>query len=401
MKTSQIKLIAGGAVVLTALTFTLVLNQKPKQNQPSLQQKIALLDYMIETEPGNQAQLSSNSPSDSGDQSGQVKKEGLELEFYQIYKKSYMEIVDYLLNRASDTRIQNPEKMLGIYLDQMSRVYYRADVASQEFDAEIRRQLQIPEGERIESMMDHPIYRTKLLPYWIIKDRIGTQIKYVLLRLLIIESSQTYGPETGMPEQNIRAAQSMLNYTRQIWNHIANDDAESENYKMMNRLVRYAAQDLFHDIGYAVKTYIDDHRDAFGSLPPANLSEFLVLTNRIAYKDEADQKSWEREIRQDLANMVNIQKLEGEAERQLPADSPLSWVSVIQRELSLQLRESTTAKASSREPNAAGKFCPDAANSRGNIVGNEFPQGIWAMTLDDGPHATHSATILNAFESTG
>src|SRR5205085_756881 len=43
---------------------------------------------------------------------------------------------------------------------------------------------------------------------------------------------------------------------------------------------------------------------------------------------------------------------------------------------------------------------PDAGGA-GNITGNRFNPGVWALTLDDGPHPTHTQGMISAIQGVG
>jgi len=52
-----------------------------------------------------------------------------------------------------------------------------------------------------------------------------------------------------------------------------------------------------------------------------------------------------------------------------------------------------------RTPQALDVLEPDSGG-KGNVTGNRFPQGKWAMTFDDGPNPTHTAGMYETLKST-
>jgi peptidoglycan/xylan/chitin deacetylase (PgdA/CDA1 family) len=392
MEKSKKRFILGGIVVgalaIGTLSMTGALTHKElTKSDPTYQQKLVLLHDFVETQELNEISMSSAKPS---------KLQGLDREFFDLYNMNYVDVVNYIVDRAQKQSIKDPEKMLGFYLEQMSRVYFQADLEIQEFDKTLQEELAKPANERVNSMMALPIYQEQLIPLWIMKEKIGKQIIYVILNMLMMENAEGF----DVPTEKIQAANQVLNHTREIWAQIAEDNAANPTHKRNNRVIRYALQDLFRDTAYAVAKYIEDHYNAFNIYPPATVSSFLSLTRDLAFQKESEQKEWEEKIRSDLAAEVQNEatRLSSEAATQS------SWITLVRRSLAISLQAS--AHAFPKDPqqarttqNAAAKFCPDANNARGNIVGNEFPKGTWAITLDDGPNAAHSGTILNAFKA--
>lgn len=55
---------------------------------------------------------------------------------------------------------------------------------------------------------------------------------------------------------------------------------------------------------------------------------------------------------------------------------------------------------SGRKPQALDSLYPDPGGS-GHVTGNRFPANTWAMTLDDGPHPTHTPGMFKVFSDAG
>lgn len=385
MKTSSKLLLACAFTMFSYLTWNQFDQKQKRSGLPTYQQQAVLLNDFIESQPLHEISFAS-----SGDNGLQ----GLDRDFFELYNSNYADIIQYLLGRAVNSQVQNPEKMLGLYLEQMSRVYYRTDLKTLEFDQILSAELRKPAAERLNSMMEHPLYQQNLVPLWIMREKIRKQIIYVTLNMLMIENADGY----DMPPEKSASAHRMLGFLRTTWEQIALDNAPTPDRLKLNRILRFALQDLFRDATYVIAKYVDDYYNAYKLYPPENVTSFLNLTKQIVFKDEAEQKLWEEKIREDLKDAVA-------AENQSRSNEMAqSWLSLVEHELGQSLQESRhdftpQVKPQSRTTQtAAPKFCPDASNARGNIVGNEFPKGTWAITLDDGPNANHSRTILNAFK---
>ena len=382
MKSSFKVIILCGVVALSFLTWKQINQHKQLSGRPTLKQQIALLNDFIESQPLNEASFASSTENEL---------QGLDRDFFQLYQSNYAEIVEYLIGRATNPAVKDPEKMLGYYLEQMSRVYYRTDIKTAQFDELLKAELRKPASQRLNSMMEHPIYQQNLVPLWIMREKIRKQIIYVTLNMLMIENADGY----DMPPEKSHVANKMLGFLRTTWEQIALDQGTDPQRQKMNRVLRYALQDLFRDTAYAISKYVDDYYGAYTIYPSDNVISFLNLTKQILFKDEAEQKAWEEKIRSDLKDAISNENTS------MAAEMTSSWLSLVENELRSSLQESRYdfATPSRTTQAAAAKFCPDANSSRGNIVGNEFPKGTWAITLDDGPNANHSRTILNAFKS--
>ncbi len=368
---------------LSALSFIIWSQYKPAHQlaRPTYQQQLPLLNHFIESQPLNEATFAS---------SIENSLQGLDRDFFDLYNSSYSEIILYLLDRSTNLAVKDPEKMLGYYLEQMARVYYRTELKAAQFDEILKTELRKPAAERLNSMMEHPIYHQHLVPLWIMQDKIKKQMIYVTLNMLMIENADGY----DLPPEKSQVAHRMLSFLRQTWEQIALDNAKDSERKKLNRVFRYVLQDLFRDATYVIAQYIDDYYNSFKLYPPENVTSFFNLTKQILFKDEAEQAAWKEKITNDLKNILATEQ------NSLLGEISSSWISLVEKELGDSLQESRqdfTGQTRTTQADAA-KFCPDAGSSRGNIVGNEFPKGTWAITLDDGPNATHSKTILDAFK---
>jgi peptidoglycan/xylan/chitin deacetylase (PgdA/CDA1 family) len=355
-----------------------------EKKRPTFQEAIALLDNYVDSDADPQSRGIASAEG--------AKLTGLDKDFFDLYSSSSTDVVNYLVNRSLNPNVQDPEKMLGHYLEQMSRIYYRTDIKVQQFDKILVAELRKSPENRIDSMMNHSVYKNDLVPLWIMKEKIRKQIIFVILKLLYMEHAVT----TEVTPDKMQAAKNMISFTRQIWTHIGQDNAPNPEHLRNNRVIRFVLQDLFRDTSYTIVANMDEYYRKWEAYPPPNISEFLKITQDIIVDSPEELKTLEASIRADLSLQVENEtdSIKEEAGR------PTSWIALVRQQLGSQLVESyDVMKAQSRTPQADAKFCPDASSARGNIVGNEFHKGVWAVTLDDGPHSTHSATIFNAFKN--
>ena len=92
-------------------------------------------------------------------------------------------------------------------------------------------------------------------------------------------------------------------------------------------------------------------------------------------------------------NLMSSKKIESFIQKE--------WNEYFKSEDSTQvLNEFLNEQLESRSPQALDDLQP-AADGRGNVTGNKFPQGTWALTFDDGPHAKFTQGMFDALSQNG
>ncbi len=101
----------------------------------------------------------------------------------------------------------------------------------------------------------------------------------------------------------------------------------------------------------------------------------------------------QNEINSAKAQSVTFQKTR--KKRALDRAFEKEWTTYLdQRE-----KEVNAEKAADRQPNTDVLY--PSPGGTGNITGNAFKPGFWAITFDDGPHPTHTMGMVNAMNSAG
>lgn len=92
-------------------------------------------------------------------------------------------------------------------------------------------------------------------------------------------------------------------------------------------------------------------------------------------------------------NLMSSKKVEGFIQKE--------WDEYFKSENNAQVfNEFLNGQLESRSPQALDDLLP-AADGRGNITGNKFPQGTWALTFDDGPHPKFTQGMFDALSQNG
>lgn len=376
------KLFVGVFVVFAILGgYSVWHKQKPTGDTPtaqksplSLEQKLALVPYP----PDADLTASPRDPASSELNADQK-------DYFQIYEQKYSAIALYLMKKAQDKTQEDSQKILGRYLDQMSKIFYRTDVKVKEFDKVL--------GSEASSkkfgppMTERPLYKGDLIPLWVLREKVRNQIAHVLKDLLVYETDPAF------KDEQLAAVKAILDYTRGIWTMIADDSANGD-YKIANRVTRLVLQDLFEEIDQIISDFSERYYTKSGHPVPSNFNEFQALLNRMIFKDEQERQTVLMQVQRDFDKLVDQ---EDQIEKNEVRQKKLSWITIAKKDIMKALEEDQTNK---RDPQSTG-ICPSGSESMGNITGSGFPKGTWALTLDDGPHVKHTDTIFQAFTQNG
>ncbi len=92
-----------------------------------------------------------------------------------------------------------------------------------------------------------------------------------------------------------------------------------------------------------------------------------------------------------------------EEKDQQEIDQMAKQLSTATTELSQEIEAEAAAleiESTDRTPQAVAKYAPSVGRT-GNLTGSEFPANTWAITFDDGPHASRTALVLEALKDYG
>jgi len=87
--------------------------------------------------------------------------------------------------------------------------------------------------------------------------------------------------------------------------------------------------------------------------------------------------------------------------RKIEAFVQKEWTEYFNNENNTEtFNEFLSGQLEARAPQALDDLRP-AADGRGNVTGNKFPSGVWALTFDDGPHPKYTQGMFDALTQNG
>lgn len=270
---------------------------------------------------------------------------------------------------AQSTEDQEMEKLFAFhwekgnrnfntYIDRLISVFYRAHKYSLDFDKELEQRVQSKSTNgSIEPMTNSEAYK-KLYIMKNLTYRAHDKITYLYGRLL----EKAYDPNTS-GEDKLRAHALMAELFKSIrlqWTQ-----------KPLGRL---AMLDLFKELQATQKDFMSQR---VGLKTTPQLQEDLSFINK---NPEAFYKSFDQS-RAQLETQANQEAFKADEE--------------------FESEFKNTDFNVEREPQQAGQRIAPGEGSSGNMTGGQFPSGTWALTYDDGPHASFTPLILDMLKKNG
>lgn len=245
---------------------------------------------------------------------------------------------------------QNPEQELGAYLDRIVAIFYRAEAELKEFDQELRKSTK-------PGLLERSTSYPRLITLRILREQMLDKIEYIYGRLYDDRRFADSG------EKN-RAASALLSFHKKLLS--------------LRRVDRIATHDLVSRLQEVVAASDEHQRRApqpeneriespYGKLPQAE---------------------------SDTALVKEVRRLRGEMDKRAAEEKLRGSFSEEMRAFQLELFTDT-----SREPQSQN--LRPSPGPDGNITGRTFPDNTWALTYDDGPHATRTDLMLAALAAKG
>lgn len=253
-------------------------------------------------------------------------------------------------------------------LQMITNGFFRAEALRADFDKELDEQLKRKvkdSSEGPESVGQLKSYPT-MLAIWHIRDSLENKLLYYHKRLLL--SSVGYdGPA------KVKAAKVVLN----------------EFYKNLvasNSLDRFALGDVYRKIQEQnvfflsnVKQVLEQPNEKEES-KAADLSVLPLKNEALFARDNVDQVRAKAEA---------VRKTNDSVKKDLERLTP------IYRDI---LKVHFNPKRLPQQAMTGANIRPGGVGTDGNITGNSFPVGTWALTFDDGPHGLHTLMVLKNLE---
>ena len=127
---------------------------------------------------------------------------------------------------------------------------------------------------------------------------------------------------------------------------------------------------------------------------------FEKVGGRTAPAPRKIQKGFPSQGQELLANNQEVLK---EKKEQEEINKMAKQLSTVTTELSQEIEAEASSleiESTDRTPQAVAKFAPGLGKT-GNLTGNEFPVNTWAITFDDGPHASRTPQVLQSLKDYG
>jgi peptidoglycan/xylan/chitin deacetylase (PgdA/CDA1 family) len=287
------------------------------------------------------------------------------------YSTPYSQIVNKIINDVKSDTSQNDhnsQKALGRYLEAVSHVYLSSEQLLEELDQNLK-------TKKIKSSIFENYSYQQVLKNWMIRERLENQIHFVILNLLNMESD--------LSNNNSDIAKKVLNYTRRIWTDIAHSTGPTPKIILENKIRKLVFQELFTDLSYKLKNHISVYKI---QNPRSEVPQNFLITQNIV-NDLLMTDAEEAAAVKNLKNEIQLAAKQNSATTE--------WLSIVRREINIE--ETNVMKKDVRTPQSEAAICP-GTDTNGNISGSHFPKGTWAITLDDGPHKTHTEVIKKAFD---
>lgn len=258
----------------------------------------------------------------------------------------------------------NPAERLNDYFARLVRIYNRSDRFLREYDARLQQMYQNKSEHSSQDLLTDRTY-TRMLAAWIINNRQIDKISYIYRRNYIDVMKRKNEPshKSEFAERDLEIKRALMQSIRR--------------YGQSDRL---AMQNLLTHLGQVA---LEAHQE----LNAAGESEDKAALEQHAFRTSAEQTDYfNRNRRKSARSSVGV-AYDADIDAELAAFEPL-----VQAHVNEMLQY--------REPQAQGDVVP-SASAKGNLTGNTFKPGRWALTYDDGPHATHTSSILTNLTNTG
>lgn len=256
-------------------------------------------------------------------------------------------------------------EMTGLF-NRLVAIYFRTDNLVKDYDKHLDDLYQNKNDAKISDLQTHESY-ARLISAWILRERMTGKLTYIYRRN--VEGMFNRGDRSEAAEARRQQVLAVNNAFKRALKKYG----QGENKIALQSLYVELIQELQE---YRAERKLERHSSS-------EREEAALGKNLFASAKE--QERFIQSKRQDIAERVTAAAQDGELNEEIAG---------LQPDVQTYLED----QFSGREPQAAGDVVP-SASSKGNLTGNTFRTGRWALTYDDGPSGKHTPAILSNLEA--
>jgi peptidoglycan/xylan/chitin deacetylase (PgdA/CDA1 family) len=278
------------------------------------------------------------------------------------------DIDEEAMARTYDRLLASPDpaaEMAG-YFNRLVAIYFRTDNLVKDYDKHLEELYQNKNDAKISDLQTHPTY-ARLISAWILRERMTGKLSYIYRRN--VEGMFNHGDGGQAAEARRQQVLAVNNaFKRALKKH-----GQGENKLALQSLYAKLIQELQD---YRAERKLERHRSSEREEQALGKNLFLSA------------KEQER-FMQSKREVIDSRVEEASQDPQVNDD-----IAALQPDVQAYLED----QFAGREPQAEGDVVA-SSSSKGNLTGNTFRTGRWALTYDDGPSGKHTPTILNNLEA--
>jgi peptidoglycan/xylan/chitin deacetylase (PgdA/CDA1 family) len=265
----------------------------------------------------------------------------------------------------------DPSREVERNLEQLVRMYYRAERQLRAFDAELDQELAA--NRKHKHLLAEMNSYSEMLAHWELSHRALQKISFVYDQLLEIRA------ENEKDSDDYKRAERALQSIHQFFQHAKGSD----------RLA-------LHSVSLELKNVFDQYA-AEGNAPKIRNAPYPFANTLFEGREKVGEFSRKSEVQNELIQKsVNTEALE-EDEFDVELNKSLGDLHAGFRQSLMPLTENEPG----REPQAENlRFYP-SSGSHGSISGVEYPKGTWSLTFDDGPSTKYTPMVLKNLKDHG
>jgi peptidoglycan/xylan/chitin deacetylase (PgdA/CDA1 family) len=261
---------------------------------------------------------------------------------------------------------EDPAAEMTGYFNRLVAIYFRTDNLLKDYDKHLDDLYQNKNDAKISDLQTHESY-ARLISAWIMRERMTSKLTYIYRRN--VEGMFNRGDNSPAAEARRQQVLAVNNaFKRALKKH-----GQGENKIALQSLYAELIQELQE---YRAEKKLLRHRSS--EREESALGKNLFATAK-------EQEVFIQSKRVDINARVSAATQDVQVNEE---------IAELQPDVQTYLED----QFSGREPNADGDVVA-SSSSKGNLTGNTFRTGRWALTYDDGPSGKHTTTILNNLEA--
>ena len=284
-------------------------------------------------------------------------------------------IIQAFKDRAAAGNIEDYE-MMNSYLQRLLKIYVRTDALVKKFDEDLKKNIKDGkiDPQNYDDPMDSSNYRDIQVYYALHKRLVNRIVGFHHYLADIAE-------DDSIPNANAekKAAISALESFHQA-------------LQGMSAAKKVAYQEIFLRIANNMAQALNERRLSRGQKPYTQ-AQMNRLTNKITSQVLQARAIVDLLNSEDYKNTMELEKQRADQSQAIEEMGGTLDKEFRDTRSSLAIGDSKQG----RGPNASG--IRPGTDDLGWVTGNGFTAGTWAFTYDDGPHASHTKTIMDVFNN--